>query len=182
MSPFTAGCVPSCSTPAPTPPPPAPEGNVSEEQQPWKGKIGTMGRPRPPQSPPFICRRRLVPRSDVPVSFLHPVPFPQQNWDRCRGSLLGFRNGHWSVPRLWFRSWSRTRPGALGGPGGAALPDGLQSPALPPRRRLLSSLLARGTWLSAPGRPTALFWNWCISCGLAELRCMCIYLNESVFK
>lgn len=80
MSPFTAGCVHSCSTPAPTPPPPP-------KRKCLRG-AGAVGREdwsyrklKPLKSAPSTCGWCLVPRSDVPMSFFPPVPFPQQNWD-----------------------------------------------------------------------------------------------------
>lgn len=119
---------------------------VGEEQ------VGNVGRPRTLQSSLCPPCQLLVPHSDVPVNFLHPIPCPQQKRG-CPGVGDSLWVLKWSVgvsPGLWL--WSRTQPGVLRGPGGSCSSG--QSICPPPAPFLVASFLSddkRNLWHSTPG-------------------------------
>lgn len=91
-SPFTAGCVYGCSTPAP-------QGNVSVKQEPTSGGgAGAAGGPAA-LSPRLLSAAR--PWERCAWGLPPPGPLPSAKPGTAVGDSLGFRNGHWSVPRLW---------------------------------------------------------------------------------
>lgn len=126
---------------------------MKQEQR--EGKIGTMGRPRPPQRSPHVCCRRLVPRRDVPASPLHPVPFSQQNWESLSGAARWGSEMAIGVPQTLVLVLEPDSTWRLGAPGpGGGRTSGLSAasrvPALPASPALAADErnLAFCTWTS----------------------------------
>lgn len=137
-----------------------------------------LGRPSPWQSsvrlPPAGFLSLVVMPREHPLS-TPPVPTTDTEPLGVGGGLQLLKRSVSVSARLW--SWTRLSPERLG-----------------PRRRLpgqsichsplASLLIIQGiSGILHLDHLIVLFWNWCISCSLAELSFVCIYLKrKSVFK
>lgn len=116
MSPFTAGCVYSCSTPPPKRKCLCEAGQAGKEDWNYRKAKST-------ESSLSVCCQLLVPRNDVPVNS------PQHTRGRRVGDGLGLWSGRRSRP--WTLVLEPGFPGARGGPAVAALLDGASASPAP---------------------------------------------------
>lgn len=157
----------------PTPPTPPGEGSVSVTQGQAEGRL-ELGMLSPWQSsvrPPPACLSLVVMRREHPLP-TRPIPTAETEPLGVGGGLQLLK---WSVSvsaGLW--SWTRLGLERLG-------PRRRCPPGQSIRHSPLASLLIiQGiSGILDLDHLIVLFWNWCISCSLAELSFVCIYLKEN---